>query len=166
MKFFFEATITEVDDSLEDYFSIGDAISGYYTFDSETPDEYPGGSTGSYTDAVTDLLFTVGDNAYTGVSNQGDISVLNNSGAIAYIDAYFVRGDFSGPNVGVYAPVDFGISLYDHDGNMFSSIALPLVPPDLSDCEDQIVHISFREPGGSWAFVRGEVTSLVSESAM
>jgi len=159
MKFFFEARITVVDDPLEDYFSIGDTISGYYTFDSETPNEHPGGSTGTYMDAIIDLLFTVG--GYTGVSNRGDISVLSNSGAIGYIDAYFVKGDFSGPSVGVYAPVDFGIFLYDHDGDIFSSVALPLVPPDLSDCDDQIVSITFREPGGSWAFVRGKVTSLV-----
>lgn len=158
MRFFFEARITVVDDPLEDYFSIGDTISGYYTFDSETPDEHPG--SGTYTDAITDLLFAVGV-YYTGESRRGDILVLNNSGAIGYIDAYFAKGDFSGPSVGVYAPVDFGIYLYDHDGDIFSSVALPLVPPDLSDCEDQIVVISFREPGGNWAFVRGEVTSLV-----
>ncbi len=165
MRFFFEATITEVDDPLEDYFSVGDTISGYYTFDSETPNEYPGGSTGSYLDAVTDLLFIVGNNAFTGISNQGSISVLNKSGAIGYIDAYFVEGDFSGPNVGVYAPVDFGMSLYNFDGDIFSSVALPLVPPDLSSCEDRVVDICFQEPGGNWASVRGEVTSLVSEPA-
>jgi hypothetical protein len=104
--------------------SVGTPFAGFYTFESATPPDAP--SSGSYPDAITAVSGVVGGEAFFGVAGPNNhILVFDNFPA--GLDQYLLS-----------APVSFldytagmAFHLRDPDAGLFSSQALPVVPPSL-----------------------------------
>jgi len=152
ITFLATGTVTSVPGELAGVFSVGDAMTALYTFDSAAVDTLPADpGIGRY--ATTISSFSVG--SYSGTSNGGLIDVrhgLNNS--------YFARvsqPDIIGPDVAGLPLTGLQIIAISVSGAApFENDSLPLTPPELSDFEILNFNLSFDET----SFVVGSFTSL------
>jgi PEP-CTERM motif-containing protein len=133
ITFNFRGTVGSVDSSLSGTFSVGQPLSGSYTFESTTPDADPADPAFGGYDAVTALSFTIG--SYAGTLNfpaiSREIAVANDmSGVGDFYDLTVQR--VSGASVGSDQPNTFALRLLDSSASAFNSDALPLTPPDLA----------------------------------
>ncbi len=124
ITFDFTATVTFVAPGLASFFSLGETLTGSYTFESTTAG-VPFGPTADYP-ALT--AFSVSGLNFSGAWTGGSIFVQD-----ASTDEYIVSAltGFSGTNAGLAVLPTAGISLFDSTGTMLSSTLLPLVPPSL-----------------------------------
>jgi hypothetical protein len=124
ITFDFTADVTFVDPGLASFFSVGETLTGSYTFESTTPG-VPSGPTADYP-ALT--AFSVSGLNFSGSWTGGSIFVQD-----ASTDEYFVSAltGFIGTNAGLGVLPTAGISMFDSTGTMLSSMLLPLVPPSL-----------------------------------
>lgn len=136
----FTAEVSEVDDRydvLGGQISVGNIMTGYYTYDSATPDSAPPEEGGDYeyysspygiSVNVVDLVFqTDPDNVYF------LIEVLNN---VVSMDNYLLRSynNLSLPNGIIVEHISW--QLDDFTATALSSDALPTTPPVLADWSD------------------------------
>jgi len=70
---------------------------------------------------------------------------------------------FAGPDLTGYSPEDFALVLTDSDLTAFSTLALPLLPPDLSFFEHRDLSLSFVRDY-TIAYVTMELTGLTLTS--
>lgn len=114
------ATIFAVSDNLSDFFSVGDAISGSVTLDSETPDESVDPSQGGYT-TTEDFTCVIGDHVATITRTEIGVSD-SSSGDTLRIDS-LLEGFLLRP--GDFFPTNSQLILRDADGTALTSDDLP-----------------------------------------
>lgn len=154
----FEAEVTSVDD-LSDFLdgavSIGDTISGVYTFEAGTPDSEPDDPVvGQYDEAVTDLTGLVAGVGFVSLGPL-DVTIADQDGpAISQDDAYYVTGDI----VMLAKTLEFALQIRYDTFDVFSSDALPSEAPPLEPSVFALVKI-FSEQEFGLAVV-GELRSL------
>lgn len=149
--------------------STGDAISGQYTFDLNTPDIQPTPETGIYDSAVKDWNAGFGGSTWSG--DDMDISIVDWS-----FDQYQVAIN-SGTAI-VNGPVLEGFSLANvifqlRNNNTttgfvdaITSIALSATPPTLTDFESREVTFHFGDGNGNSRIVVGSIDQLTATSAV
>jgi len=125
----------------------GELISGSFTFESTAADTDPDiSSFGRYW--LSDLNVTVGsyttNTFYSGVVVAMDNYVYPGKDPV---DSYSISANVTSDNIPISNGIAFfyglDIQLRDSSANAFSSDALPLTPPDLSEFEDPRLLISF-----------------------
>jgi hypothetical protein len=129
----------------------GDSISGFYIYDSNTPDSEPTNvNFGFYQHSASPYGMTI---TIAGLTFQTDPA--NVDFAIAISDNYNSSADFYTVTSNNNLSLDNGLSidalwwqLDDHYGTVFSSDALPLTPPDLSQWQGNALQVN----GGSYPF--------------
>ena len=126
VTFDFTATVDSIDSTLASFFTMGETLTGSYTFESTTPGVLFGVSEFRYP-ALT--AFSVSGSAFTGAWTGTDIFVQD-----SVPDLYLVQATagFSGTNTGVgITPPGAFLTLTDNTGSLLSSTLLPLTPPGL-----------------------------------
>ncbi len=129
---------------------IGTPISGTYTFDSTTADASPDPRFGGYIGAVQMLDGTLGPFAYSGPSgpeNRIGISNLSTDDSYSAIIGAMLQGHL----------VQFSVSIADDEAAIFTTDALPLVPPSLQVLESKNIGFVAEDIGLN---VHGQLTSL------
>ena len=138
IKIGFTGLVDQVDDPcnlLENGVHQNDLITGYYTYDSETPDSFPQYSdqgvyrhlTAFYGMSLTISSLTFQTDSTDPTNEEFEVDIWNKSN----YDLYSVT---SGHNIPLNDEVTvdgIGLSLQDLSGAAISSIELPLTPPDL-----------------------------------
>ncbi len=131
-------------------FSVSQAVTGSYTFESTTPVTVVG-NTGNYNGAlgVSPAHLNVNFGTYVASLAVGDnnIAVKNTAGLSG--DAYKVEGLFSGNPVGTHDARNFALELTNPSGNPFNSVALPTTPPSLNSFADRTLRLVFENGGNS-----------------
>jgi hypothetical protein len=135
----------------------GDSITGYYIYDSETPDSEPSIYDGIYrhTSALYGMSLTAGSLTFQTDPTSVDF-------VIGLTDNYYGDPpDFYGITSYNNLPLINGVSidnlhwqLRDYSGSALSSDALPLTAPNLSQWQSNMLSIS----GGLYPFPPGEKT--------
>ena len=133
VTFDFIATVDSIDSTLASFFTMGETLTGSYTFESTTP---------GVPFAVSELrypaltAFSVKGSNFTGTWTGTNIFVQD-----SVPDLYLVQGTagFSGTNtgVGITSPAAF-IMLTDSTGALFNSTLLPLTPPGLPNPDSHL----------------------------
>ena len=161
VTFGFSGNLSNVSNDLFPSFNTGQTLTGFYSFDSTTPDSNPSANRGQYNGTISSLTVTVGSYTATlGTLGDNFIQVRNlpNNN-----DRYEVRAPLTGPslvNAGdTFTPVRFRIEL--KDGNAFSSDTLPTTPPSLSSFAQNQFRIVFTDGHGNDR-IKGSLTSLVA----
>ncbi len=116
----FAGAVTNVPSGLSSQFTIGQQISGTFTFETSTADLQNSPQTGGYTGAISAFSSTIGSYALTSIF-QGDIEVGNGS-----VDTYIATSFVQGNSVNGASPLLEAIQLSDATGTAWASDALPL----------------------------------------
>lgn len=119
ITFNFTAQITQVHASLLGDATVGDILSGSFTYESLTPDSVASPSVGGYTGAITSFSYSGGAIAGNGA---GSIGIGNNQPAgdiFTALDA----SSFSG--VSASGSMDFRLELRDNDATALANDSLP-----------------------------------------
>jgi len=160
--------VIDYDNYLEGQISIGDPITGYYRFDSDTPDQdwlwgSPSLIVGRYHhfSPPSGIYLTIGDLIFQSTHDNVNflISIVNNNSEGA--DIYAVSSYNNDPLDNATA-VDFiAWQLTDSTGSVFSNDHLLSVAPILDQWTENILRIN----GTNDAFfmIQGHVTSAVPE---
>ena len=117
-------SVIGIDPALSGLFSVGDPISGTYTFDSLAPDTRGESIIGEY--ATDTFSVQVGPKIFGGGPTDYKIIIVNDR----FGDTYSVKGTLF-PEV--------SIGLLDNDATAIVSDSLLLVPPDLSSFETRLL---------------------------
>jgi len=134
ITFNFTGVVTAVDSLLASEFSVSESVVGSYTFESTTPDSDPDPTQGIYDNAVTAFTATFGGDYTVTQGSDNDISVLD---GLPGNDAYSVfLANPTAPTVAGLNVVALFLGLIDTDSTVFTSDALPLLPPSFSEFED------------------------------
>jgi hypothetical protein len=156
----FEGTVTSVDPELLSVFSVGDAISGSYGYDNTKPDLAPANPNfGSYL-AQTGGSGTVGSYAFT--TGGGSIRIIDNLSLDSIMGDHYVvtLSLLTGADIGTLGLVGGIIVLSDTDGTVFTSDALPTVPPIIDPFEVTKFRLDFEDPiAVKFASVVGTITA-------
>lgn len=141
----FTGEVSLVDAGIASEFSVGEAVTGTYTFESTTPDSDGSANIGSYLNAVTAFSANIGGDYPITLDNSSEIRVRNNNPN----DSYSV--DITDPMAATVNGLDlslFSIFVSDPDATVFASDALPVTLPELSEFET-VLNVSFFTDGGS-----------------
>jgi len=142
------------DGVLPESVTVGAPFSGSFTFESTTPDSEQDDPThGIYEGALTSLSGIFGDVPFAS-NGLFDVTVLNDT---TLPDDSFI---FVGSAVFLNRIVNTSFGLTDLNATIFSSDALPLVPPSLDRLDSIVFGLNSQEEG---IFIGGDVTSLVPE---
>ena len=157
---------TDGDNLLLGKIGVGDTISGYYTYDSNTTDaDVLSDTVGMYFHYEGDygILLNSGDFAFRSDPENTEflVSIVNNHGVFE-IDNYNL---ISYNNLDLSNGVSVGHIIWqldDESGSALDSDALPLTAPVLSDWPDTWFHLAIEggEESGIGYFIRAEVTSV------
>ncbi|MBK9307812.1 MAG: PEP-CTERM sorting domain-containing protein [Nitrospira sp.] len=141
----------------------GTLISGSYTFESTTPDQFiigdPLNVIGSYALSNFSVSFLGRTYSMATHSRPNEIRIEDNNFADAYRVLLIPSGleqAIIGPSINGLIPTSFQFNIF---GNMFTSAALPLVPPPLPG--NPTFNITFTG-GGIVAGIQGRLTSLTA----
>ncbi len=115
----FTGNVTTVPASLASQFTVGQPISGTYTFDTLASDEDPSVQTGRYFLSVTPFKVSIGNYSTSGPL-PGDIEVTD-----GLQDAYIAVSLATGNSINGATPVLQAIQLNDPTGTALSSTTLP-----------------------------------------
>ena len=140
---------------------VGGTIAGSYTLESTTPDLYPSqDDNASYEFAVLDAAIAVGGYGLTfDPSRFNYVNIHDKIPGGAGSDLYLATVPMlDSPQVGA-PPLDLVLMLADSEGDAFSTDAITLVPPDLSQYETNFFIL--LEGGTGSPYVIGTITSLV-----
>lgn len=136
-------------------FNTSETMSGFYTFESTTPDGSPDPDIGSF--ALTGYTISVG--SYTAGGTNGQLSIVNDLGS----DFYQVAGGFlSGPPIGTLTGTsESQIDLVDHTFTALTSGALLLTPPNPSHFDsNEWSFLFYGENPSDRGYLRGPITSM------
>jgi hypothetical protein len=164
ITFDFTGTVITVAPELLGTFSLGDAMTGSYTFDSTTPG-VSGPDTSIYNLAITALDVTVGSYVAT-ASSPGSILITNDfltTSADLYLATNFVSGPTISNTFGTWDVITFLFNLTDTTGTVFTTTDLPLSPPNLAAFDITAASLLFRdESQGVLVAVSADLNSLTS----
>ena len=154
-------SLVDVDNLFGGAVGVGTRFSGFFTFESTTPDSEPGSGRGTYTNAITLVGGQVGGFTFGGSSGSSNSITITKFSTHPQIDAYVAR---AGTNLlGVEETINFSLFLQDFTGVAFPNDSLPLSPPDLSILNEADFRLGLA---GSERFnLNGEVMTLVPEPA-
>ena len=148
----FQGTVENVSDPLNGTFSVGDALTGSFSYDVATPNNgfFPG--IGDYFGALTSLTFTIG--SYVGgLGSSGSITTRDFPGN----DAIFPQtAQPAGADIGALQPSLFFLELLDSSGTAVSSDTLPLTL-SLSDFDSGTWTLRFEPSQGLAIQVSGSL---------
>jgi hypothetical protein len=158
-----EAVVDSVQDYgnyLEGQINPGDIITGYYIYESTTPDSNPSLDVGDYEHYISPFgifLSVSGFDFETDPTNVDFfVEVVNNYPS----GDYYLVGSSDNLSLSNGTLVDrISWQLDDYTGYALSSDALPTTPPALDDWQSNILNISGDRTFGIWA----HVTSAVPE---
>lgn len=157
----FQGTIDSVDPALAGTFSIGQSLSGLYTFESTTAARAGSDSTFAVFDALTNLAFTLG--TYS-ASSTGALEIqVDNDPPAPDSDRYAVvsraSDGLSGPSLGSFSLDFFGFRLDDSTNTVFSDALILPTSLDLADFDNRRFFLFFRD-GSDFVGVSGTIDSL------
>lgn len=159
ITFNFEGNVNAVTGVIDSDFHVGDTFHGSYSFNSFTPDRDPSTAAGSYRLANASLM--LGGKTYVmGGGLAGSIGIVMND-AVYNTQSYNVVSLLTGASVNGVPPEGFTLTVAGK--NLFTSDALPLTPPSLSNLSGNVMR--FVMDGfvvGRDGSVTGELTSLTS----
>ncbi len=162
-SFSFSGTVDLVDPALAGTFSVGQALTGSYTFESTTPPRAGSTANNAVFDALTDLDFEVG--AYSASSSGAPEIQIDNDPGLPFHDRYAVvsrsSDGLAGPAVGGLALNFFGFRLDDSTDTVFSTALDLPTSLDLDDFDNRQFFIFFG-PITAPAIVSGTITSLAA----
>jgi PEP-CTERM motif len=142
VTFTFAGQLSFVSPALSSAFNIGDSFAGSFTFESVTADMSPlSPNLGEYAPAIT-FSISVGALSFSSPSPNARITVQNGSP-----DIYDVHGELTTGNAG-FVPSFWEFVIWDFDGTMLNSDALPLTPLPLSLAEIFDLELFFAVPAG------------------
>ena len=180
ITFNFTGTVTVVDVPLlgEGFdFAVGQDVFGSYTFDSQAIDQDGSEVFGLYQNLIGFELSVPDANNYVAIASEGSsrgfIGVTNDEFTDPFTrDMYRVGMDTPGQNIsgniGIYSPTEISFILRDkQEADAFSSTALPLVPPSVSDFPDDFGGaIRLVGPGCCLHAFLGCIITNITASAM
>jgi len=148
-------------------FGIGSPIKGMYTFDSTAPDLISGDTErASY--PLIDYVFQIGN--YSGsLIASNEIGVLDTAPGETIFSRDEYRASITGligPSVSELDPFGFEIVMRDYSQTAFTSDALPLTPPIITDFDPAFINFVFTDPrnpvpsGTPLPFITGDLTRL------
>lgn len=162
VTFVVEGTVTSHGFTAEGTFSVGDPFKVVYTFESTTPDSDPATNRGSYGDAISSALITVGSYVATSTGAGNLITVRNDHPGASGLDDYTISlPPPSGPAIpsacGSPPCPEFVLgsqpSIFKaSQGTAFSSDALPITAPDLGLFGSNFLALEFEESGCTGLF--------------
>lgn len=120
-------TITGTPPSPWDTVVIGDRWSIAFTFESTSPDYFPGSDVGAYDLAISHYELTIGSASESGAPTGGGIFLNVGTPPGNYDYKVFVHGVAPAPTTGFFLQLVDGAAPYP-----FSSDSLPLTQPDLA----------------------------------
>ena len=138
ITFAFTGNVNSVSAPLSGTFNTSQTLSGFYTFESTTPDTVPLDATlGFYTGALTALSFTVGSYTGTGPTLSGSAIAVENDRVMVFQpiprDSYTAGAEFVGQDIAGLSPLFvIVVGLVDPTGTALNSDSLPTTPPNLS----------------------------------
>jgi hypothetical protein len=136
VKVYFVATITLIDDGLcmcipDDSISVGDTLTGFYLYDSDTPDSDPSGDVGQYLHNASPYSIEVHHARYSFGTDPTNVD-LRIRLADGIPDQYQVKSWSNLPDPFLGPPVrKIELWLQDNSGTALSSPTLPVSAPDL-----------------------------------
>ena len=151
VTFIFTGEVYAVNPPWDSFFTIGDSVQGSYTFESATPDIDADTGIGHYANALTNMTISVGGTTFRYQPGYQFIYVLNNESVkindswLPATDLYQVFSDLQ-PALG-FSHVRTNLYFRDDSQNIFSSDALPLVFPDVSQFNYTHLQVFGYEPG-------------------
>ncbi len=164
--------IEGVVDSVHDYgnylegkVNVGDPITGYYTYDTATPDTNPSewiGDYWHYSPPAGILLTTGGFEFETDPGHVQFLLSVGNAGGPYSMDNYLVRSYGNLPLSNGVALSTISWQLDDSTGTALDSDAIPMGPPDLTEWE---VYPSLCLEADRMYVVRGHITQAIPEPA-
>jgi hypothetical protein len=164
-----EAVVDSVKDDgpgdgwLDGQISVGDIITGYYTYESTTADTNPSDYVGHYRYNVSPygILLNISNFDFqTDMSNVDFLVQIINAGETYLEDSYTIG---SGNNLALSNGTQVDIiswSLTDSSANALSSDALPQTPPVLNNWESNLLRLYGERDG---YIIDAHVTSAVPE---
>ena len=165
VTFSFDGIISTVDSPLSGAFSVGQHFSGFYTFESFSPDDDPSSSTGLYRNAVTAPQISIGDYNATGPVLHPDMAGMKSGIQVSLyqsMDSYMMSAGFSGSASGM-PPKILTLALNALPQTLLSDDFLPLSPPSSTIAESQASHL-FLSFGPSRLYssagISGDISSL------
>lgn len=156
----FTGELTLVDPGIASEFSVGEIVTGTYTFETTTPDSDPLPTFGEYNNAITAFSANIGGDYPLSGGTSNDIKIRNNDPIDAYSLNVFNPTSALVNGLGLEL---FSISLGDSNATLFDSDALPTTVPDLSQLESNVTfNVTFFTVGGSAPLetLEFELTSL------
>lgn len=142
-------------DFFEGNLQVGDPFTGYYVFDSNTPDsQINDPARGEYISEYASMSATFGGKTFSDSGISCAISVINGNRDHFYLRAIDVlfNGSYSG---------SLSISLYDDEATVFNSDNLPTGPVDLLAFEERTFGMLGGLPPYNDVKVFGTVTSMI-----
>lgn len=106
-------------------FTIGQTVSGSFTYDTSTAPSFLDPVNANYSGAVTNLSLTLG--SYVIAGTTGDSGVYNNNDVFG--DGFWIRSPTTGVPISGMSPTDFDLLLQDFSGAALDSTALGPLPP-------------------------------------
>lgn len=153
----FSGTVSGVSAGVASGFSVGDALSGSYTFESTTPATGSSNSDFAVFNALTGLSFTV--NAYAASSNGAPEIQIDDppGGPDRYGLVARASDGLTGPNVNGLSVFAFGFRLDDSTGTAFSDALLLPTSLSLGDFDSTSFFLFFD---GFNELVSGTITGI------
>lgn len=147
---FFTGVVTSVDPLVASEFSVGDIISGSYTFDDLAVDLFPDADYGGYEDHYTGVAanFTSGYSVSINPLETGDATLIDDGPITG--DLFDVFVGVNGLPVNGLLPDFLNIGMYDVDGVMLWSDDLLAIPPDISLAETANGYLRFDFSSYVW----------------
>ena len=161
------AEVKYVDDPgglLEDKVTVGDAITGSYSYNSDTPDNNPMSSLGAYWhySSTYGINLSVGGFVFQTDPDNVELLLGIDNGTYGH-DTYHI---ISYNNLPLSNGVEVNHILWqldDYSSAALSSDALPTTPPVLEDWESNYLLMTFGYKGGS--NIQARVTNVIPEPA-
>jgi hypothetical protein len=161
----FTGTVDAVDAGLAGTFSIGDSLTGNYTFESTTAPRAGSTSTFAVFDALLSLDFTLA--AYSASSTGAPEIQIDNDPGAPFFDRYAVvsraSDGLTGPTVSGMALNFFGFRLDDSTNTVFSDALILPTNLNLSDFDNRRFFVFFGDITAP-SVVSGTITSINSSA--
>lgn len=157
----FTGVVDAVDSDLSSGFSVGQTLSGTYSFESTTPARAGSDSNFAVFDALTSVNFSIG--SYSGSSSGAPEIQVDNDPPPPNVDRYAVLSrsseGLSGPAVNGFDLNTFAFVMFDATNTVFTDALILPLDPNLSQFTDSGFFLFFNTALSS-AQVSGHLTSL------
>jgi hypothetical protein len=165
ITFGFSGTTTTVDPLLNGIANPGDPISGIYTFDPNVPDTQPldptfgdyssatpySVSVGSFNEQASPVIFNIFDNLVLGQLYRTQYrTVLGQPETDRFVNGL----EYVGFSLDLWTDSTVPLSI-------FTSDALPIVPPSISAFANEQLTFYFLDSNGGVHYIIGDLTSLI-----